>query len=178
MKTSQEMFDFCKKNGFGMGGTQSATLKHFEIIEKNLMQDEEAKIAFVGLHNYTSPTSHNNNFAFVITESRILMGQKKLLGENFQVIVLENLNDVSIETGVMFGVITFDTIKQAFRIGVEKKVAQNIATQIHSVAFKPKAPVESALSIADQVRELKGLLDDGIILQNEFDSKKKELLGI
>lgn len=30
----------------------------------------------------------------------------------------------------------------------------------------------------NQIRELKSLLDDGIITQEEFDMKKKDLLGI
>lgn len=34
------------------------------------------------------------------------------------------------------------------------------------------------LSTAEQIRELKGLLDDGLITQEEFDAKKKQILGI
>lgn len=32
--------------------------------------------------------------------------------------------------------------------------------------------------IADEIRELKDLLDDGLITEKEFDAKKKQLLGI
>lgn len=32
--------------------------------------------------------------------------------------------------------------------------------------------------VADEIRSLKGLLDDGILTQEEFDAKKKQLLGI
>ena len=31
---------------------------------------------------------------------------------------------------------------------------------------------------SEQLRKLKGLLDDGVITQDEFDSKKKQILGI
>ena len=31
---------------------------------------------------------------------------------------------------------------------------------------------------ADEIRKFKGLLDAGIITQEEFDAKKKQLLGI
>ena len=31
--------------------------------------------------------------------------------------------------------------------------------------------------VADEIRELKDLLDDGILTQEEFDAKKKQLLG-
>ncbi len=36
----------------------------------------------------------------------------------------------------------------------------------------------SVVEIADGIRALKGLLDDGIITQEEFDAKKKQMLGI
>ncbi|TQR32746.1 SHOCT domain-containing protein [Lysinibacillus sphaericus] len=32
--------------------------------------------------------------------------------------------------------------------------------------------------IGDEIRELKDSLDDGILTQEEFDAKKKQLLGI
>ena len=41
---------------------------------------------------------------------------------------------------------------------------------------KPAAP--STEDVAQQLRSLKGLLDDGIITQEDFDTKKKELLGL
>ena len=36
----------------------------------------------------------------------------------------------------------------------------------------------AVLSAADEIRKFKGLLDDGIISQSEFDAKKKELLNL
>ena len=36
----------------------------------------------------------------------------------------------------------------------------------------------SSESSADQIKKYKELLDDGIISQEEFDAKKKQLLGL
>ncbi|WP_350445950.1 SHOCT domain-containing protein [Anaeromonas gelatinilytica] len=33
------------------------------------------------------------------------------------------------------------------------------------------------ISVADEIKKFKELLDDGIIIQDEFNNKKKELLG-
>ena len=33
-------------------------------------------------------------------------------------------------------------------------------------------------SSADQLRELKNLLDEGVLTQEEFDAKKKQILGL
>lgn len=44
---------------------------------------------------------------------------------------------------------------------------------------KPIAPTNgSVISVVDEIRGLKGLLDDGIITQEEFAAAKKKLLGI
>ncbi len=43
---------------------------------------------------------------------------------------------------------------------------------------KNKNVVSSALSSADEIKKYKELLDDGVISQEEFNAKKKELLGI
>ena len=41
-----------------------------------------------------------------------------------------------------------------------------------------KEPQKDNKSETDKIREYKKLLDDGIISQEEFDAKKKELLGL
>ena len=40
------------------------------------------------------------------------------------------------------------------------------------------APVGAAVPVADEIRSLKSLLDEGILTQEEFEAKKKQLLGI
>lgn len=47
-----------------------------------------------------------------------------------------------------------------------------------SQAAKDKPAAPSTEDVAQQLRSLKGLLDDGIITQEDFDAKKKELLGL
>lgn len=77
MKTAKEMFNFCKKNKFGKGNTESWTLKHFTVIENQLSSGEDVLLCFVGLHNFVSMTKHDNNFAYAITNKRIIMAQKR-----------------------------------------------------------------------------------------------------
>lgn len=44
----------------------------------------------------------------------------------------------------------------------------------------PTAPADNPAfqTVADQIRDMKSLLDEGIITQEEFDAKKKALLGL
>lgn len=39
-------------------------------------------------------------------------------------------------------------------------------------------PISNSVDSADEIRKYKGLLDDGIITQEEFDKKKQQILGI
>ena len=43
---------------------------------------------------------------------------------------------------------------------------------------KTVAPVSAAVSVADEIKKFKELLDMGVITQEEFNAKKKQLLGL
>lgn len=40
MRTAQEMYQYCIKNGFGEGMNRTWGLKHFSLIERALSKDE------------------------------------------------------------------------------------------------------------------------------------------
>lgn len=54
----------------------------------------------------------------------------------------------------------------------------NIAAKLDQIISSNTQDSTSNGSNADELRKFKGLLDDGIISQAEFDEKKKELLGL
>ena len=60
-----------------------------------------------------------------------------------------------------------------------EQVAAYIRGRIEEIkANKDRPTVVNSVSAADEIRKLKELLDLGIISQEEFDAKKKQLLGI
>ena len=64
---------------------------------------------------------------------------------------------------------------------VEASVVKENLNTLLSAANMPvisEAPKQSGMSTADEIREYKALLDEGIITQEEFDAKKKQLLGL
>lgn len=184
MKTAQEMYQYSVANGFGEGTSEKWSLKHFLIIEDALQKDEDVIMSFIGLHNYISPTKHDNNFAYAITNKRILMAQQKMIGQVFQSVLIDNLNDITMSTSMFWGIITVDTIKETFNVGVGKGCAVSINEKIHDALHslkeerKQPTPVHTTSSSADEIIKFKKLLDDGIITQEEFDKKKKQLLGV
>jgi hypothetical protein len=59
----------------------------------------------------------------------------------------------------------------------ENETAQAIKDKIEQIQTEADRPqVTQASSPADEIRKLKGLLDDGIIDQDDFEKKKQELL--
>lgn len=184
MRNADGLYQYCVDNNFGQGLNRDWGIKHFSIISQNLMKDEEVKVAFIGLQNYISPSKHNGNSAYAITNKRMISGQKKLIGESFQTISLNNINDITLNTGMIMGVMTVDTIKEKFNVAINKQVAQNIHAKVHEVLDTIKNPqannkeVNPNVSVADELKKFKELLDSGILTQEEFDAQKSKLLNL
>lgn len=178
MKTAKEMVSFCKKNGFGKSNTEGLTLKHFEIIQNQLSAGEDVILCFMGLHNYKSITSHENNYAYAITNKRIVMGQKKMIGEVSKSVLLSNINDITYKKGIALGVITIDSSAEKFNVALENTNSGKLYNLIQELIIKLKNPHSSTSNELDQLEKLKQLKDRGIITQREFDLKKKQILGL
>lgn len=179
MKTAKEMYNFTVKNGFGKSNTDSWTLKHFSVIEKQLSPGEDVILCFMGLHNYISLTKHDNNYAYAITNKRIIMAQKKLVGEIVQTVLLDNINDITYKKGLALGVITIDSMKEKFNVALENTNSNKLYNLIHELILKlKKGNTSSSSNDYGQLEELKRLKDKGIITQREFDLKKKQILGL
>lgn len=185
MRYAQEMYRYCTQFGFGRGFTEKLALKHFKIIEDNLQSDEDAYVVFIGLHNYKSLTNHDNNFAYAVTNKRIIMAQHRILGEVCQSVSLDYVNDITLSTGLARGLVTIDTMKERFNVMVDKNAAQNICNAVHSYLDERRSQKEAAKAPAaapaqdfSALKQLKELLDQGIISQSEFDQKKRQILGL
>lgn len=182
MRTAEEMYDYCKKNDYGQGVNKKWDIKHFTLIQDSLAPDEEVLMCFVGIHNYVSATKHDGNYAYAITNKRIIMAQKKVIGENIQSIAFNNLNDITLSAGLLMGVIVIDTVKEVFNVCVNIKQARKINEQIHNLLIdlqnRKTSPTQAQVSEADELLKFKNLLDAGAISEDEYNMKKKQILGI
>ncbi|MFD1357653.1 PH domain-containing protein [Fictibacillus halophilus] len=186
MSTAQGMYQYCLENKFGSGFNKSWGLKHFGVLENNLMNNEEVLMTFIGLHNFVSTTKHDNNYAYAITNKRIIFGQKAMTGEKFKAVAHEKINDITFNKGLVFGVLTIDTPQEKFNVGLDRDSATSINSNIHQVlddlkhAINPMDSSRSAApaSAADELKKFKELLDMDAITQEEYDSKKKQILGL
>lgn len=112
-----------------------------------------------------------------------MFGQKTLTGTKFKAVAHERINDITFETGMVFGVLTIDTPQEKFNVALNKQSATSINNHIHQVLDEVKTGthtqvITNNVSSADELKKFKELLDLGIITQEEFDAKKKQLLSI
>ena len=108
---------------------------------------------------------------------------------------LDHINDIVMVrsgiAGIGLGIVQINTIRGRFNVAINVKVAKNIYGVLLQALDEAKANprktafnmITAADSVAskssvEQVKELKELLDIGAITQEEFDRKKKELLGL
>lgn len=186
LQVAEGMYTYCTLNGFGSGWNENWGVKHFQVAENSLMSGEEVIMTFIGLHNYKSTTKHDGHFAYAITNKRIIMAQKNTLsGEKLQTVYLDNINDITFISGVLLGVMTIDTTREKFNVGLDKQSAQKINMKVHEIIDSLKSakdqssqPINSNISIADEIKKFKELLDMGGITEDEFEIKKKQLLGL
>lgn len=57
-------------------------------------------------------------------------------------------------------------------------VYEDIQKRVQEAKANKNAPVKAGLSSAEELKKFKELLDLGVISQEEFDAKKKQLLGL
>lgn len=186
LNTAAGMYQYCLDNNFGCGKNQDWAEKQFRLIEYSLGKDEEVLMCFIGMHSSQSMKTNDKNFAYAITNKRIIMAQKRIIGEAFQTVTINNLNDVTLVTGIVLGTITIDTIKEKFNVTLDKNVAKRINDKIHDLllelhskgaAYSSDSSSIKTFSVADELLKYKELLDMGVLTQEEFDEKKKQLLS-
>ena len=86
--------------------------KHCNVIEKHLGKNEKVLYAFAAQKN-DSATYIFDTAVLCVTSDRILIGQDQLLyGYTLSSITPEMYNDLTVYSGIFWGKITIDTVKE------------------------------------------------------------------
>ncbi len=158
------------------------TKKEIRALPNILSNDEIVKFATSGLVD-------GNTVLCICTDKRVLFIDKGLIyGITSTEIPLDMINGVSYKKGLLLGSISItngaktsiienitkaDTIKMADTIKLtSEQFKQSLRENTSNVA-----PIQPDSSL-DDLPKLKKLLDDGILTQDEFDAKKKQILGL
>ncbi len=121
------------------GGIAWRVKKHAQVIEDYLDNDEEVLYAFCGQKN-DSFSDIFNTFVFVLTNKRLLMGHKRLIWGSFLYTVTPELyNDMQIYSGLIWGKITIDTVKEVIVISnLPKRSLDEIETNVSTFMYEAK----------------------------------------
>lgn len=180
MKTAEELSEFCHKNNLGQGLTKKWELKHFNVIANALNQDESVKICSMLLFGAdNSDKTINGNVAIALTNKRLIIGQKKLVGEHIISISLQNINDIYFEKKALFGYITIDTIKEKISVYSNNEETKNFYNAIQTIVNSNRNNISTDKKDDDKyekLRKLKSLYDENIITKEEFEQEKAKLL--
>ncbi len=141
----------------------------------------------------------SNGFTLYAKNNNLVIVNKR----NEEIIPIEKIQSFSLKEpgSVKPGMIVFRTA-QAASSGINVGFGIGVAIGAEKTFFFSKAEIENArkirdcvvnfnvnqapqlsetdkvVSVVDEIRGLKSLLDEGIITQKEFDTKKKQLLGL
>ncbi len=185
LRTAEDMYDYCETYDLGLTNSKKSDLKRFELIRSHLSPGEAILTVFIGLHNFKSNTNHEGLCAYAITSKRIVIAQKRILGDFIKSISIDNLNDISFSSGLFRDSVDIDTIKEHFVVSVPHGCGEPIHECIHQSLEMVKQSRSSMASEqptdhsdADEIMKFKKLLDDGIITPEEFEAKKRQLLGL
>lgn len=95
-------------------------------------------------------------------------------------IPLDKINDLSYKSGMVFAKLFISNGSQKFKFtNLSSKAAEAITNSLNKqLERNNKANQNTTLSTADEIAKFKELADEGIITQEEFEAKKKQLLGL
>lgn len=184
LQVAKGMYQYCIENNYGRGWNEEWGIKHFQVIEDSLISEEIVVMTFIGFHNFQSMTKHDHHFAYALTNKRLIMAQKNALaGHKLRTVPIDDILDISFESGTLNGIMIIDTVRENFHIGFDKYSAENIYRKvlevIDEIPFLDEMTFQedsTNISIADELKKFKELLDMGAITQDEFDAQKNKLL--
>lgn len=121
-------------------GTVAFRLKaHSEVLEKHLNPGEEVLYVFAGQKNNSS-IAVPNTFIIALTNKRLVFARKRLFfGYFFYSVTPDMFNDLKANSGVLWGKIVIDTVKELAVISnISKSALSEIETEITEYMMREK----------------------------------------
>ena len=115
---------------------------HSKVIKKHLSSDEAIIYVFAG---QKSPFIWDmfSTYLVVLTNKRILVAEKRLLfGYYFISVTPEMFNDLSVQSGILWGKVFIDTIKEQVIINnIDKRALAEIQNRVSEYMLEEKRKV-------------------------------------
>lgn len=112
---------------------------HSKVIEKHLNPGEDVTFSFAAQGDKSSLEIFNT-YAVVLTNKRILLAQKRVIfGYTFLAITPDMFNDLTVYSGLIWGKVYIDTVKETVIFSnISKDALDEIETQITEYMMSEK----------------------------------------
>lgn len=147
-------------------------------MSKLINDDENIRAVMAGSKH--KPIIGYEDVFMVCTDRRIIIVSKRIFRVKTEEIVLSGITEMKRKDGIIFSELKImSTGRKGIKIkNLDKTSARAFCAEVQTAPIMTRDNDSSKLNTAEELKELKGLLDDGIISQEEFDAKKKNILGI
>lgn len=138
------------------------------------VKDEEIiQYAAIGINE------HSENVMLVCSNRNLIILKKKHSDEQVEVIDLKQVKSVILKNQLMYGELSLIVGNQSLDINSINKVpAEILADNIKKWSKIAEGEDDDFDQQLEQVKKLKELLDQGILTEEEFQAKKKQILKI
>jgi hypothetical protein len=154
--------------------------KNLAVVEEHLDQGETIKQSCYGLFDTKMLGQDSGNSGiFLVTEKRAMLFGKKLFGYDMESFPLSKITAIEMSKGMLGKKITLKMSGNSVEMkmindGDPDALVNYIRENMGETAAPALAPAED---IPAQIQKLAALRDQGILTEEEFTSKKSELLA-
>jgi len=112
---------------------------HCKVAQKFIGSDEQIKYVFIAQKNFKSYEFINTN-VIVLTNKRLLVATKRVVfGYFYKAITPDMFNDLTLKSGLLWGKVVIDTIKERVILSnIDKAALAEIEQNISSVMMEEK----------------------------------------
>ena len=112
---------------------------HSKLVQKVIGSDEEVKYVFVAQKNFKSYEFINTNIV-VLTNKRLLVATKRIVfGYFYKAITPDLFNDLTLKSGILWGKVVIDTVKEKVILSnIDKAALAEIEQNVTSVMMEEK----------------------------------------
>ena len=117
--------------------------RHSKVAASIIDRDEKILYAFCGQKNDAYSVLFDT-CVVVVTNKRLIIGQKRLIwGYQITTVTPELFNDLKIYSGLLFGKVEIDTVKETiFVSNLDKKSLDEIETNVTNIMLKQKREIK------------------------------------
>ena len=119
-------------------------MRHSRVAASIIDSDEKILYAFCGQKN-DSYSVLFDTCVVVVTSKRLIIGQKRLIwGYQITTVTPELFNDLKIYSGLLFGKVEIDTVKETiFVSNLDKKSLDEIENNVNNIMLKKKRELKN-----------------------------------